>query len=556
MLNRRRREFEQALQLNRRDLPQWVRYADLELEAGDLASARSIYERGLAVDYTYVPLWYRYAQAEAKARNFAQARAVLERGLQLLPLEPKLYLTLLEYEEILGNVAYCGAVFEKWHATGSPAVWEPWLHFAQRHALDEDRIRSMRDQEVDGIGAGDAGSDPDAPGELAANGADPELWWLSLNEAESVDRFELAVRHCVPPNTAVKDSRWRMYALLWLRYAFFAEAQSLDAASVYERALSHYDHARLSSVTLWSSYAALLVRQRASPAQCRKLWGSALGRTRGNPAANPKIILAYIDFELKLDDFGRARKLFGILCTNWPQLATTWIAFARFEAKQTELERASALWELALGLDLDSKDSVWLEYIDYAAEFVSIDAARAIAQRALEQSEDQADMVAHVAMFELGLGMDDPDAVPDTVALTAARKVFEDWFSRVGSDVQMAVFELYTQFEESYGDNESLQKLQKRRPAPAEESGAGGVDDADIYESLGEEAASDSAASEESLSSDGESLSSDDESLDESADSSGAEGQPQPTSVPSTALARLMANAQQWKSRQDEPASD
>lgn len=85
------------------------------------------------------------------------------------------------------------------------------------------------------------------------------------------------------------------------------------------------------------------VRQRQLQS-ARKIFGQAIGRCPKN-----KIFREYIQMEMLLGNFDRCRKIY----TKWveadPPNCQAWTKFAKFESELGEIERARALYELAIG---------------------------------------------------------------------------------------------------------------------------------------------------------------------------------------------------------------
>lgn len=62
-----------------------------------------------------------------------------------------------------------------------------------------------------------------------------------------------------------------------------------------------------------------------------------------------KLFKGYIELELQLREFDRCRKLYEKFLEFGPENCTTWIKFAELETILGDVERARAVYELAIG---------------------------------------------------------------------------------------------------------------------------------------------------------------------------------------------------------------
>lgn len=72
--------------------------------------------------------------------------------------------------------------------------------------------------------------------------------------------------------------------------------------------------------------------------------GTAIGKCPKN-----KLLKGYIELELQLREFDRCRKLYEKYLEFSPENCTTWIKFAELETILGDVERARAIFELAIG---------------------------------------------------------------------------------------------------------------------------------------------------------------------------------------------------------------
>lgn len=72
--------------------------------------------------------------------------------------------------------------------------------------------------------------------------------------------------------------------------------------------------------------------------------GTAIGKCPKN-----KLLKGYIELELQLREFDRCRKLYEKYLEFSPENCTTWIKFAELETILGDVDRARAIFELAIG---------------------------------------------------------------------------------------------------------------------------------------------------------------------------------------------------------------
>jgi len=141
---RKRKEFEDNLRKNRQNISHWLKYASWEEEQGEIERARSIFERALdTIGHTKTTLWLRYFEMEKKNRQVKHARTLLDRATYILPRENQLWFKYVHFEEILGNIAYCRQVFERWTKfMTTEQEWQTYINFELRYK-EFDRARQI-----------------------------------------------------------------------------------------------------------------------------------------------------------------------------------------------------------------------------------------------------------------------------------------------------------------------------------------------------------------------------------------------------------------------------
>lgn len=128
-LRDRRKKFEDNIRYRREHMGNWVKYARFEEDNKEFERARSVLERALEVDHRSSELWLRYAEFEMRNEFINHARNVLDRAVQILPRVDFLWYKYVYMEEMVGDMAKCRSVFERW------MKWMPddnaWLSYAR-----------------------------------------------------------------------------------------------------------------------------------------------------------------------------------------------------------------------------------------------------------------------------------------------------------------------------------------------------------------------------------------------------------------------------------------
>ena len=484
---RKRKAFEDNIRKNRMVIGNWLKYAKWEESQGDIQRCRSIYERALDVDHRNPTLWLRYAEMEMRCRQVNHARNLWDRAATIMPRVNQFWYKYTYMEEMLGNIAGCRQVFERWMEWHpDEQAWQTYINFELRYKeMDRAReiyerfvythpdvkhwikfakfeekhgfIRSARqvyERAVDFYGEEymdeklfiafakfeenqreherarviykyalehipkEKAQDlykaytihekkyGDRTGiesvitskrrfqyeeKLAENSLDYDTWFdyiKLLENSEEVDVeairdvYERAIAN-VPP-TAQK-TYWRRYIYIWINYALFEELVVEDmerCRSVYKACLDLIPHKTFTFAKIWLLYAQFEIRMK-NLTQARKTLGQAIGM-----CPKDKIFRGYIDLEIQLREFDRCRILYQKFLEFGPENCTTWMKFAELEGLLGDIDRARAIYELAVAQPrLDMPEILWKTYIDFEIELGETDRARKLYYRLLERTQ-------------------------------------------------------------------------------------------------------------------------------------------------------------------------
>lgn len=363
---------------------QWIRWAKFEEDRGDLEKARIVFQ--MALDYIgedenamekAQSLFTAFAKMETRLKEYERARVIYKYALERLPRSKSegIYSSYTRFEKQFGTMSSVEDTVigkrriqyeEELAAAQSDGTtttdYDTWFDYSR---LEEDAYRA-----------------------LSASGGSQEQLEQATKRVREV--YERAIAQ-VPASTEKRD--WRRYIFLWLRYALFEEIEAQDYSrtrEIYKAAIAVVPHKRFTFAKLWIQYARFEVR-RLDLTTARKIMGTAIGM-----APKMKLFTAYIDLELSLKEFNRARKIYEKALEWDPTNSQTWVRFAELEKNLFDTDRVRALFELGVGQaeaaeegfsgGLDMPEIVWKAYIDFEFEEREWERADTLYERLLEKS--------------------------------------------------------------------------------------------------------------------------------------------------------------------------
>lgn len=198
---------------------------------------------------------------------------------------------------------------------------------------------------------------------------------------------------------------------------------------IYSEALKLIPHKKFTFAKLWLLAAHFYIRQ-LNLTQARKTLGTAIGM-----CPKDRLFKGYIEMEQKLHEFVRCRTLYEKHIEYNSSSAQAWIKFAELERALDDLDRARAIFEMAVSqVDLDMPELVWKSYIDFEEEESEWDRTRMLYERLLEKTEHVKVWISY-AHFEINVPDDDQeDEESEEVSEEAkerARRIFEKAYKRL-----------------------------------------------------------------------------------------------------------------------------
>ncbi|TNN39100.1 Crooked neck-like protein 1 [Liparis tanakae] len=383
----------------------WHSYINFELRYKEVDKGRSIYERyilwwhlqlvverlngaSLVLVHPQVKNWIKYARFEEKHGYIAHSRKVYERSVEFFGedhVEENLFVAFAKFEEAQKEFERVRVIY-KYALDRIPKQQAQELFkfytmfekkFGDRRGIEDVIVSKRRFQYEE---------------EVKANPHNYDAWFdylrLVEHDADSDtvrEVYERAIAN-IPP---IQEKRhWKRYIYLWINYALYEELEVKDpekTRQVYQASLDLIPHKKVSSpgplllslstlfadpdglavsfqftfAKIWLLYAQFEIRQKNLQG-ARRVMGTAIGKCPKN-----KLLKGYIELELQLREFDRCRKLYEKYLEFSPENCTTWIKFSELETILGDVERARAIFELAIGQPRLDMPEVWISYAKY-----------------------------------------------------------------------------------------------------------------------------------------------------------------------------------------------
>ncbi|NWT65678.1 CRNL1 protein, partial [Prunella himalayana] len=443
----------------------WHSYINFELRYKEVDRARSIYERyilfralaALVLVHPEVKNWIKYARFEEKHSYFAHARKVYERAVEFFGeehMDEHLYVAFAKFEENQKEFERVRVIY-KYALDRIPkqdaqnlfknyTIFEK--KFGDRRGIEDIIVSKRRFQYEE---------------EVKANPHNYDAWFDYLRlvesdtDAETVrEVYERAIAN-VPP---IQEKRhWKRYIYLWINYALYEELEakaSKRTRQVYQACLELLPHKKFTFAKMWLLYAQFEIRQKNLPLARRAL-GTSIGK-----CPKPKLFKGYIELELQLREFDRCRKLYEKFLEFAPENCTSWIKFAELETILGDIDRARAIYELAIGQPrLDMPEVLWKSYIDFEIEQEEYEKTRNLYRRLLQRTQHVKVWIS-LAQFELSAGQQE--------RLPRCRQVYEEANKAMRSceekEERVMLLESWRSFEEEFGTEATKERIDKLMP--------------------------------------------------------------------------------------------
>ncbi|KAF8922103.1 hypothetical protein CPB85DRAFT_1371901 [Mucidula mucida] len=475
----------------------WQAYIKLEERYNELDRASAIYERWIAVR-PEPRVWVKWGKFEEDRLRVDKAREVFQTALEfygddeeqiekaqaVFSAFAKMETRLKEYDR--ARVIYQFAL-SRIPRSKSAGLYASYTKFEKQHGtrttlestvLGKRRIQYEEELSHDGrnydVWFDYSRLEEGALQDLRTEGGSAEEEETAVGRVREV--YERAVAQVPPGN---EKRHWRRYIFLWLDYALFEEIETKDydrTRQIYQTALNIVPHKVFTFAKLWLMFARFEVRRLQLPA-ARKILGAAIGM-----CPKEALFKGYIELEIELREFDRARQLYQKYLEFDPANSPAWIKFAELESQLQDFARTRAIFELAVSQSpLSMPELLWKAYIDFEVEEGERDAARALYNRLIELSGHVKVWISYAlfeaepmplprAMREEEEEEEDEDAEQRVVAGDAdlARRVFQRGYDDLKSKglkhERVVLLEVWKTFEETHGSEEDVKKVAAMMP--------------------------------------------------------------------------------------------
>ncbi|KAI9840012.1 MAG: NineTeen Complex (NTC) component [Sarea resinae] len=537
---RARSIFERALDVDSTAVNLWIRYVEAEMRSRNINHARNILDRAVTILPRVDKLWYKYVYMEETLGNIPGTRQVFERWMSWEPDEAA-WSAYIKLEKRYGEFGRARAIFERFTVVHpEPKNWIKWARFEEENGTS-DLVREVFGMAIETLGDefmeeklfiayaryeaklkeyeraraiykyaldrlprsrakilhkayttfekqfGDREGVEDVilskrrvqyEEQIKENPKNYDVWfdYARLEETSGdIDRvrdvYERAIAQ-IPPSQ--EKRHWRRYIYLWIFYALWEEMESKEvtrARQIYQECLKLIPHKKFTFAKIWLLKAQFEIRQMQLQ-NARKTLGQAIGM-----CPKDRLFKGYIELELKLFEFVRCRTLYEKQIEWNPANCQAWIKFAELERGLDDLDRARAIFELAVGQPaLDMPELLWKAYIDFEEEEGEFERTRALYERLLEKTDHVKVWISY-AHFEINApdpGEEEEEEEEDQEkpvseeAKKRARKIFERAYTSMKEkelkEERVSLLNAWLSFEHTHGSSADIAAVEKQLP--------------------------------------------------------------------------------------------
>lgn len=437
----------------------WNTYINFELRYKEIDRARRIYERLVEV-HPDVKNWIKFARFEENHGFINGTRQIFERAVEFFGeeyMEEKLFIAFARFEEGQKEHDRVRAIYkyalEHLPKDRTNDLYKAYtIHekkYGDRSGI-EDVIVSKRKFQYEQ--------------EIAENPTNYDAWFDYLRlienegDAETIrETYERAIAN-IPPGK--EKNYWRRYIYLWINYALYEEieAQHEDRTrQVYKTCLEVIPHKVFTFSKIWLMYAQFEIRCK-NLTTARKALGHAIG-----VCPRDKLFRGYIELEIQLREFDRCRLLYQKFLEFGPENCITWMKFSELENLLGDIDRARAIYELAIGQPrLDMPELLWKAYIDFEVNQGENERARQLYERLLERTMHIKVWISY-AKFELACEEND-----EGLNVALARRIYERANDSLKSlpekENRVILLEAWRDFESEHGTRDTYEKVKEKLP--------------------------------------------------------------------------------------------
>ncbi|KAJ9457404.1 Pre-mRNA-splicing factor clf1 [Diplonema papillatum] len=362
----------------------WHLFAKFEARFKEVEKARDVLIRMVTL-YNDEASWLYLARFEEKHGKVAQARQFYEQSLDALSKDAteQIFVAFARFEERQREFERARKIYQvaldRTTKDAAPGLYQKYVEFEQqygeRQGIEDALIARKRFEYEESLKAF-----PDS--------YDTWINYIRMEESAALDdpkRTREVYERAVAQVPKVQEKTyWARYIYIWLMYAQYEELDMEDpdrARNVLRTAIDVVPHKKFSFSKLWIAFAEFEIRQNNWDAMV-KLMGHGLGV---NP--RPKMYRWRIGLAVTLGEVETVESLYTAWLNKDPSNGPAWAAFADFEVKLEEHPRARKIFELGVNQPvLTQPELVWKRYIAMETGLRNYDDARRLYQTLAEKT--------------------------------------------------------------------------------------------------------------------------------------------------------------------------
>ncbi|XP_013999568.1 crooked neck-like protein 1 [Salmo salar] len=476
---KKRKGFEDNIRKNRTVISNWIKYAQWEESLKEVQRARSIYERALDVDHRNIALWLKYAEMEMKNRQVNHARNIWDRAITILPRVNQFWYKYSYMEEMLGNIAGCRQVFERWTEwEPEEQAWHSYINFELRYK-EVDKARSIyerfvivhpdvknwikyaRFEEKHGYIAHGRKVFERSVEFFGEEHVDENLFVAFARFEEKQKEFErVRVIYKYALDRIPKQQAQELFKFYTVFEKKFGDRRGIEDVIVSKRRFQYEEEVKASphNYDAWFDYLRL-VESDADPDTAREVYERAIANI---PPIQEKrhwrrYIYLWINYalyeELEVKDPERTRQVYLACLDLIPHkkftFAKMWLLYGQFEIRQKNLQAARRGLGTAIGKC--PKNKLFKGYIELELQLREFDRCRKLYEKYLEFASENCTTWIKFSELETILG--------DT---ERARAIFELAIGQPRLDMPEVLWKSYIDFEIEQEEYDNTRGLYKR----------------------------------------------------------------------------------------------
>lgn len=489
----------------------WDSFIEFEIRQKEWDDVRTIFARYVTVFPETVQIWFKWIKFESVHGSDEMIRRVYSLAVDTLLSNKEVLSHLDDYES---NLLKLIIQFANWEASrqeldraqtilkltldqqlvssNNPDLQNAMLNLQKKYGNDGDTqnqtILQRRRRHYENL--------------LTKTPRDYDTWWIYLDlieenfsSQELLTSFDKATAPTtIPQGTPNKnvelDVNWQRYLYLWIRYLIYMELQQNDIVttrSLYNKVIDQVIPHEPTFIfnKIWIMFAQFEIRQDDID-QARLILGRCIGRT-----PNKEIFEYYINIEIKLKEFDRARKLYQRYIEYDSLNLDTWYKYIQLEEDLGDEDRARGLFKIILNnevmdLSLAIRKTVMEKFITFETEMEEYDNGRKLYRNFLDMTNYSVEVWVSFAMYQCSVPTneqltelstqnedqdDDENEIsfePNEINFNKGREIYEEaisYFKRTNNpENRYDMLKALREFEKRFGNDNTLDIVNKRMP--------------------------------------------------------------------------------------------